>query len=89
MKNKRSVYEFLIGPTEKVCVEFYDQQEGGTVSIETRFPLDKYVEYWEPTLNRLTIEAKFIPELIKALDKAYGIFLANMLAQSKIERIAE
>ena len=83
MKNKRHVYEFLISPTEKVCVELSDNLGGFNLSINIRFPLDKLCDYWEPTTNRLMIGVEHIPELIKALDKAYRIYRANLNARTK------
>lgn len=71
MQNNQLVYEFRKNITEKVKVELLSYRGIEVINIRVYYNTDETKDEWKPTQKGITMRTDLIPEIKKAIDKAY------------------
>ena len=71
MQNNQLVYEFKKNSFERVKVELSNYRGIDVISIRVYYISDVAKDEWKPSPKGLTMRSELIPELKKAIDKAF------------------
>ena len=71
MQNSHIVYEFMKNATEKVRVELCEYLGKDMINVRVYYNADETGDDWKPTKKGITLRSDLLPELKKAIDKAY------------------
>jgi len=71
MNNEQLVHEFMKNALEKVKVEFSQYKGVDVIGIRVYYNAGLVKEDWKPSKKGITMRTDLIPELKKAIDKAY------------------
>lgn len=71
MQNSQIIHEFMKNATEKVRVDFSEFKGMDLISVRVFYNADEAGDDWRPTKKGITLRSDLLPELKKAVDKAY------------------
>ena len=74
MQNKKVVHEFMKNATERVKVKLSTFKERDLLDIRVYYNPDEVEDVWRPSKKGITMRFDLIPEMKKAIDKAYDVW---------------
>jgi len=78
MQNNHLIHEFKKNSFEKIRVELCNYRGQDVINIRVYYKVDEAANNWRPTQKGITMRTDLIPELNRAINKAFKEWSENI-----------